>query len=294
MNYYNRHVGDYARDTAHLSLAEDGAYNRMLDLYYIREEPLPKLRPVLYRLLRARSKADQGVIDVVLSEFFEEREGGWHHKRCDEEISAYQIKAERNRQNGMKGGRPIKPNDNPKITHSVSNENPNITLASSQKPIANNQESTRAGRASRFKLTEIPIEWLEFCKKERPELNYEKVFALFIDHWRAASGQRALKLDWFATWRNWVRKENNSYTSNNKINNKNQAIKSNVPRGTSSDDPTRPCEYTDRVGAEICGITPTMLFAGKPMCLHHIEKSKTGHGVPPPIPLSDVLKRVAN
>lgn len=29
----------------------------------------------------------------------------------------------------------------------------------------------------------------------------------FRDHWRGASGQRAVKADWAATWRNWIRKE---------------------------------------------------------------------------------------
>lgn len=27
----------------------------------------------------------------------------------------------------------------------------------------------------------------------------------FVDYWRAASGQRARKCDWIATWRNWMR-----------------------------------------------------------------------------------------
>jgi len=45
MNYYPFHVGDYAAHTAHLEPMEDLAYRRMLDVYYLREEPLqPSLR----------------------------------------------------------------------------------------------------------------------------------------------------------------------------------------------------------------------------------------------------------
>jgi hypothetical protein len=29
---------------------------------------------------------------------------------------------------------------------------------------------------------------------------------MFLDHWRAQSGQRAVKRDWEATWRNWMRR----------------------------------------------------------------------------------------
>lgn len=34
-----------------------------------------------------------------------------------------------------------------------------------------------------------------------------RTFARFCDYWRAASGARARKRDWDATWRNWCRKE---------------------------------------------------------------------------------------
>ena len=41
MNYYERHIGDYLKDTAHLSLLEHGVYSRLLDVYYTRESPIP-------------------------------------------------------------------------------------------------------------------------------------------------------------------------------------------------------------------------------------------------------------
>ncbi|WP_207207357.1 hypothetical protein [Xylanimonas protaetiae] len=31
--------------------------------------------------------------------------------------------------------------------------------------------------------------------------------AAFIDYWRAQPGQKGVKLDWVATWRNWLRRE---------------------------------------------------------------------------------------
>ena len=41
MNYYKRHIGDYLKDTAHLSLLEHGVYARLLDVYYTRETAIP-------------------------------------------------------------------------------------------------------------------------------------------------------------------------------------------------------------------------------------------------------------
>ena len=41
VNYYERHLGDYARDTAHLTMVEHGAYTLLLDRYYATESPIP-------------------------------------------------------------------------------------------------------------------------------------------------------------------------------------------------------------------------------------------------------------
>jgi hypothetical protein len=54
----------------------------------------------------------------------------------------------------------------------------------------------------------MPDEWGEFCEQERPELVPNKVFNQFKDYWISQAGQKGVKLDWFATWRNWVRSTN--------------------------------------------------------------------------------------
>ena len=92
MNYYEHHLGDYLRDTAHLTMVEDGAYRRLLDAYYIKELPLPKAVRDIYRLVRAGSKVEKDAVSIVLGEFFSEGDDGWRHKRCDTEIARYQDK----------------------------------------------------------------------------------------------------------------------------------------------------------------------------------------------------------
>lgn len=42
---------------------------------------------------------------------------------------------------------------------------------------------------------------------EAERLPAERTFAKFSDYWRAASGAKARKIDWDATWRNWCRSE---------------------------------------------------------------------------------------
>lgn len=41
MNFFKLYIGDYQRDTAHLSVTEHGAYLLMLQHYYATEKPLP-------------------------------------------------------------------------------------------------------------------------------------------------------------------------------------------------------------------------------------------------------------
>lgn len=90
MNYYERHIGDYLKDTAHLSLLEHGVYGRLLDIYYSREEPIPEAQAM--RLVGARSEEERAAVAEVLREFFTLEDGNWRHGRCDEELAKYQDK----------------------------------------------------------------------------------------------------------------------------------------------------------------------------------------------------------
>lgn len=90
MNYYERHLGDYARDTGHLSLVEHGIYTLLLDRYYASESPIPDADK--YRVARARTRDEKAALDAVLAEFFVLDDGRWHNKRADAEIEIYRGK----------------------------------------------------------------------------------------------------------------------------------------------------------------------------------------------------------
>lgn len=120
MNYYQHHIGDFMRDTAYLNATEEGIYRRALDWYYANEKPLPADIKLVCRYLRARDKSEIAAVNVVLAEFFVLTDDGYTQSRCDKEIAAYSGKAETNRVNGQKGGRPKKePNTIPEKTQSV-------------------------------------------------------------------------------------------------------------------------------------------------------------------------------
>lgn len=72
------------------------------------------------------------------------------------------------------------------------------------------KEEKRVGSARGSRITEgwVPsAQDATFCKTERPDLRPSEVAKRFYDHWIAQPGEKGRKVDWSATWRNWVRNE---------------------------------------------------------------------------------------
>lgn len=95
MNFYMRHLGDWLRKTAHLTMLEDGAYNRMVDWCYTHERPLPLDERECMKIARAASRHEREAAKRVLHEFFSIQADGWHQSRIDKETVAFIRKTER-------------------------------------------------------------------------------------------------------------------------------------------------------------------------------------------------------
>ncbi len=320
MNYYRRYIGDFQRDTGHLSLTEVGAYDRLLDHYYATEASLPVSLETLCRISRAVTREERDAVQMVADKFFPLVEGERRNKRADKEIAA----ANSARNNGKKGGNPwVKDHYNePGFVYAVRGQEERsikigitidprrrisehkryngcrdtvlvvqveqmgiseqailtrfkeyadgewLTLPSEhepallafmkrmavpgsvptnegesvperapgsvghrpgdgvaktvhppttnhQPPAFNLQEPTTkppkvksAGRGSRLPAAWEPdAEQVKFCRQERPDLLPAATAARFRDYWIAQPGAKGVKLDWSATWRNWVRNE---------------------------------------------------------------------------------------
>ena len=196
MNFYPFHIGDYISHTSHLSDLEDLAYRRMMDLYYQLEKPFHQSLDIARKI-----KSTQAIVDQLLPEFFEwnEEDKSWHSKRADEEIAKYRAMQAGGRKGAEK--RWAKGSDSPP------NATPMQTKNQEPLTINHNIEVAKAPKAQRLKLEELPNEWQVFCKTERPDLNPQAIWNQFKDYWIAQGGQKGAKLDWFATWRNWVRNQ---------------------------------------------------------------------------------------
>jgi uncharacterized protein YdaU (DUF1376 family) len=138
MHYYKFNIADWHLATSHLSLEEEAVYFKLINYYYDSEQCIPKETQSVIRRLRLTNH--EQTVALILEEFFDFRDGYWHHSRCDELIANYHKKADTNKKVGKLGGRPKKINDldnNPQITQTVSEINPQITLTTNHKPLTN-------------------------------------------------------------------------------------------------------------------------------------------------------------
>lgn len=135
MNYYQRHLGDYAKDTGWLSTYQHGVYALLLDWYYANEKPIPV--DLAYRIVKARSGPERTAIHEVLLAFFDlnKSPGFAHHKRADIDVAKFQAKS---KANALIAKEAWDAKRMPDASQSHSDGD------ASHKPIANSQEKAKA------------------------------------------------------------------------------------------------------------------------------------------------------
>ena len=91
MHYFQFNIGDYASHTRNLSIIEDISYRRLLDEYYLHEQPLNGSPTDIARQIGMKDYVDE--IKFVLQIYFTFVDGqGWINSRADKEIAAYHSK----------------------------------------------------------------------------------------------------------------------------------------------------------------------------------------------------------
>ena len=150
MHYYKHYIGDYRRDTSHLSLLEHGIYRQLIDSYCLDEVPLTNDLAKLMRSHSVRTPDEQQALQNVLTDFFELTENGYVHKRCEKTVAEYHGKSDKARQsanarwhkenNGLQS-QTSKPNANALQTDSEGYAN-HKPLTINQEPIKSNKRTS--------------------------------------------------------------------------------------------------------------------------------------------------------
>ena len=141
MHYYQFNIGDYASHTSRLTPIEDLSYRRMLDLYYLNEQPLSLCLSDVAREVGLTEYLDE--VTYILNKFFIKTESGFSQKRIDLEIKKYKS----NHKSKIKAGkasakaRLIKASskDSP-VEQVLSTSTANDELNINHKPLTNNHK----------------------------------------------------------------------------------------------------------------------------------------------------------
>ncbi|CAB4121647.1 Protein of unknown function DUF1376 [uncultured Caudovirales phage] len=202
MHYYKRNLGDYAKKCGRLTMLQHGSYTLLIDACYDRET-FPTLEQAL-EWTWASTEAEIEAVKFVLSRFFKlDKDGCYVQDRILEELLQYHKNADINKRIADEREAKRKAN-NTNRERSVNEAPPN------HKPLTTNQEPLtkveKTHRGSRLPTDFVfPKEWADFCIQQRPDLNLQQTFDSFKDYW--VSAPKGTKLDWSATWRNWVRSQ---------------------------------------------------------------------------------------
>jgi hypothetical protein len=86
---------------------------------------------------------------------------------------------------------------------------PDISDPPAQAPVVDKEKKPKQAKETRGKRLDVdtlPEAWAQVAKQIQPEVDPFKVFEDFKDYWTARAGEGARKVDWVATWRNWLRR----------------------------------------------------------------------------------------
>lgn len=196
------YIGDYLADTARLSTEQHGAYLLLL-MDYWRSGKLPDNDLVLAQICKLTPDAWSNA-KAMLKPFFSIEQGFWIHKRVEQEMAEAKVNQTKKHERAVKAAEARWKNATSNAK-AMLNECPSPSPSPS--PVLNTIEVAKAPKAQRLKLESLPVDWNNFCLQERPDLNPKEVWNQFKDYWAGVAGSKGTKLDWFATWRNWVRNQ---------------------------------------------------------------------------------------
>jgi Helix-turn-helix domain len=115
------------------------------------------------------------------------------------------------RREALRGDRALSPQDEPRgdtgVPHGVTLLSPKPSVEPSSKELPNSLRSLgSAPRATRLDPDWMPSpELIAQMRSECPAIDVKAEHLKFVDYWISKSGRDATKLDWPATWRNWIR-----------------------------------------------------------------------------------------
>lgn len=214
MDWYPFYPALFRADTMHLTAEQDGIYRRLIDHYMETGHPLPDNDTALARIAGVSAECFMHASSIVRAFFKHKNDGYLYHKRCEMILNQQNTMQKTRSEIAKKAAeKRWKIQQDKCIEHASSNAQAMLGDAIRQDKtdkekdntnVLSKKKSTEAKRATRlpadWELEQEDGEWAEAQGMKFEEVKFQE--AKFKDYW-IASGKA--KVDWRATWRNWIR-----------------------------------------------------------------------------------------
>ena len=211
-DWYQREPMAYLGGVQGMTVRQHAVYSVIIDLLYLHGGEIindPKFIAGYFSDLGS-SSVRTAINQLVSMEKLIENRGKITQKRAKTEAKTRQNLRENRQKAGKKGGK----------NSAESKKNNDLTEASASSKtqpdksrVDKIREEGKEIDSARARATRLPEDWvpsergLQWARQERlSEREIERETEKFRDHFRAASGANARKIDWTAAWRNWLRR----------------------------------------------------------------------------------------
>lgn len=195
---------------AHMDATEFGAYMSLIITCYQTNNILPDDDNRLARMARVTVKVWKRIKPTIAVKF-SITDGKWSHDVIRRELVKYSSLSTKNKSNALKRYETDLPVADESHCQTPANTSNNNQVTNNNSSIVPPAGATKP-KSSRKIGTRLPDDWS--CSMELGEwamsqgMTGEEVkneILKFIDYWQAKSGKDATKVDWNATFRNWIR-----------------------------------------------------------------------------------------
>lgn len=194
--YYKAYPRDFIEGTIGMSFEVKGAYRLILDLIYMQGGNLPDDPRYVSGLLGCSIKKWKVLREAVLGTGkIIVRDGFLANLRADKELETLGKFQDKQRDNRSRPNK-IKEIESPTFNHTEPDTEPD----KNKEPIGSFKK--RGCRLPDDWEPDLPFAVREGLSQAEAIREAEK----FRDYWKSVSGQKGVKADWHATWKNWIRK----------------------------------------------------------------------------------------
>lgn len=211
-------VSDFIADTTDLDAVEFGAYMLIILAMWKKGGSLPDNEVKMRRIARC-GRSWPRVWESIKDQFVV-KGGLIINERLAEEHASAVAKSKVNRHNGALGGKAKSLNNNKAVVANAKNSPEQLELEQEIDKRDTNVSPKKATRLSDDWI--LPSSWGGWAVDEfnLPEDTVRFEADQFKDYWIGVGGQRGTKLNWEATWRNWIRRNTKGNHNGNGTNNR--------------------------------------------------------------------------